>query len=301
MTQGKSFQRIKPCLWITGEAEEAVALYTGLFPDSKTGAIARHGKSTSAASGMPEGSVLTIEFTLAGQEFLALNGGPHFQFTPAVSLSVSCASEAEIDTLWAKLSDGGQVLMPLGEYPFSPKYGWLKDRFGLSWQINLLARDQKIAPTLMFTEQMSGNADEAMKLYTGLFANSKIGEVARYGPEGPGPEGTVAHATFTLAGQTFMAMDAPGEHAFGFTGAVSFIINCEAQSEIDRFWEALTEGGQVQGCGWVEDRFGVVWQVVPANLGQMVAGDPECAERVMAAIMPMQKLDLATLEKAYAG
>lgn len=295
-------QKITPFFWFNDNAEEAVNFYTSIFKNSKIGAIARYGAEGAEIGGRKEGSVMTVEFELEGQQFTALNGGPMFGFSPAVSFFVSCDTEEEIDTLWKKLSDGGMVMMEFQAYPFSKKYGWLNDKFGVSWQLNLAPYSQKITPCLMFVGDKAGKAEEAMKMYTGLFENSEIEMIARYEAGEHDVEGYVKHAKFSLDGNKFMAMDSSGPHKFSFTQAISFIIGCDTQKQVDTFWDKLGEGGEYQQCGWLQDKYGVVWQVIPTILGTLVSDpDPAKSQRVMHAMFQMVKLDIATLQKAYDG
>ncbi len=155
---------------------------------------------------------------------------------------------------------------------------------------------QKITPFLWFND----NAEEAMKFYTSIFKNSKIGKVARYGDAGPGPKGTVMTASFSLEGQEFLALN--GGPNFKFTEAISFVVNCETQKELDEFWERLSAGGQEIECGWLKDKFGLSWQIVPTILGKLMSDpDPAKSQRVMNALLKMKKLDIATLQRAYDG
>lgn len=294
---------ITPHLWYATQAEEAARFYTGAFGSSPPGRVLRHDAASAAASGQPEGSVLTIEFELGGHPLVGLNGGPEFSFTPAVSLFVSCESREEIDRLYEHLSAGGSDLMPLRRYPFSERYVWFADRYGLSWQLNLAPATQKISPALMFVGAQHGRAEEAMRFYTSLFENSSVDRVERYGPEDADPAGgTVKYAEFTLDGQLFRAMDSSFDHDFTFNEALSFQIACEDQEAVDHFWDALTEGGAEGPCGWLEDVYGVSWQVVPAILSEMLQdGDPEKARRVSRAVFEMKKPEIGRLEAAYAG
>lgn len=153
---------------------------------------------------------------------------------------------------------------------------------------------QKITPFLWF----NGNAEEAMNFYTAIFKNSRAGDVMRYGEAGPGPEGTVMSVTFQLEGQEFFALN--GGPVFKFSPAISFFVNCETQEEIDGFWAKLSEGGETQQCGWLRDKFGVTWQIVPNVLRKMLQDkDYEKSNRVMAAMMKMTKLDIGLLKRAY--
>jgi predicted 3-demethylubiquinone-9 3-methyltransferase (glyoxalase superfamily) len=155
---------------------------------------------------------------------------------------------------------------------------------------------QKIAPFLWFNDK----AEEAMNFYLSIFKNSKVLGVSRYGEGGPGPKGTVMVAKFQIEGQEFHALNG-GPH-FTFSEAISFLINCETQQEVDELWEKLSEGGQKSRCGWLKDKYGVSWQVVPTILGELMQGkDPEKSKRVMHAMLQMDKLDIEGLKRAYAG
>jgi predicted 3-demethylubiquinone-9 3-methyltransferase (glyoxalase superfamily) len=154
----------------------------------------------------------------------------------------------------------------------------------------------RITPCLWFETQ----AEEAARYYVSIFKNSKVGRISYYGEGAPMPKGTVLTVTFTLDGQEFMGLN--GGPAFKFTEAVSFMVNCKTQKEIDRYWAKLSEGGREVECGWVKDRYGLSWQIVPAEIGKMIADkNPARASRVLQAVMGMKKLDLAALKKAYAG
>jgi predicted 3-demethylubiquinone-9 3-methyltransferase (glyoxalase superfamily) len=153
---------------------------------------------------------------------------------------------------------------------------------------------QKITPFLWF----DGKAEEAVKFYTSVFKNSKIGNVSRYGDAGPGPKGSVMTATFQLDGQEFIALN--GGPQSTFTEAISFVVNCETQEEVDEFWEKLSAGGKKIQCGWLKDKYGVSWQVVPTVLGRMLQDkDPQKRNRVMNTVLQMEKIDIKRLEQAY--
>ena len=297
-------QKIVPNLWFDHQAEEAAQFYTSIFNNATEGDIARFDEATAKASGQPEGSVMTVSFELEEQPFLALNGGPHFSFTPAISFFVGCATREEVDTLWVKLSEGGTTLMPLDAYPFSERYGWLQDKYGLSWQVMFVghqAINQKITPVLMFTGDQAGKAEAAMQDYTALFDDAQIDHILRYEDgEAPDQAGTVKHARFTLAGRAFMAMDSAGAHDAAFNEAISFIVDCTDQAEVDYFWSHLTEGGKEGPCGWLKDQYGVSWQIIPRQLTDMLMHeDQEKAGRAMQAMLQMKKIDIEGLTKAF--
>ncbi len=155
---------------------------------------------------------------------------------------------------------------------------------------------QKITPFLWF----NGKAQEAMNFYTSIFKNSKIGDVTRYGDTGPGPKGTVMTATFEIEGQEFIALN--GGPQTTFSPAISFVVHCKTQEEIDELWEKLSKGGEKIECGWLKDKYGVSWQIVPTLLGEMLQDkDARKTNRVMKAILQMKKLDIRTLQRAYNG
>lgn len=295
-------QKIAPCIWCDRDALPAAELYVSAFENSRIEHVTHYLENDASPSELPAGTVLTVRFTLCGQEFNALNGGPVFRPNPAVSFYVDCESEAQMDALWDKLSQGGGVLMEVAEYPFSKRFGWLADRFGVSWQLSLSGAKQKITPYLMFTEAVHGKAEEAMEFYAGIFGDAKPLDIRRYDKDTGGPEGTVMFASFQLEGQPFMAADSAYPHGFTFNEAISFYVYCRNQAEIDRFWTALTAGGEEQPCGWLRDRFGVSWQVIPHNIEALGdSADPVRAERVNAALMQMQKIDMQVLQDAYDG
>lgn len=301
-------QRILPVLWFGRQTEEAARFYTGVFRNSRLGNSSRYGQAGAKVSEVPEGSIMTVEFEIGGHRFMGLNGEPLFKFNPSISFLVACRTRKEVDSLWTKLSKGGGApLMELGVYPFSDRYGWMQDTYGLSWQVMLMGEretKQKITPTLMFVGEQCGNAETALNLYTGIFKDSAVGEIMHYGKdEEPDEEGTVKHAGFTLEGQQFAAMDSAREYRFSFNEAISFMVQCLNQEEIDYYWGKLAADGGHEGvCGWLKDRFGVSWQVTPNILGEMLRGpDREKVERVTRAFLRMKKLNIAELERVYSG
>lgn len=291
--------KITPHLWFNHEAEEAAELYADTFPDSKI-------IDVTTIPDTPGGDTKVVTFQLWGQSFQAIDGGPLFSFNPSISFAVACDTTEEVDRLWARLSDGGTTLMPLDTYPFSERYGWCQDRYGLSWQVSYAggqAGTQRITPTLMFVGEACGKAEEAIALYTSVLPDSGTGAVMRYGAgQEPETEGTVQYAAFQLAGQQFAAMDSAQDHQFTFNEAISLLVYCDTQEEIDRYWDALSAVPASEQCGWLKDRYGVSWQIAPSKLDEMLQrGTPEQVARVTEAFLAMHKLDLAALERAYAG
>ncbi|MGC1243455.1 MAG: VOC family protein [Chryseosolibacter sp.] len=301
--------QITPMLWFDNQAEEAAEFYVSTFPNSATARIATYGKAGFEFHGQKEGTVMTEEFTLDGQKFTALNGGPHFKINPSISFFATFESESQVDEIWKNLSENGFVLMPLDKYPWCEKYGWVQDKFGVAWQIALGSRkdvgDQSIVTSLMFVKEYYGKAEDAINLYTSVFQDSTVTGVLRFGAEDSGEkEGTVKHAQFSLGGQTFMAMDSGMDHSFAFNEAVSLVVPCDTQEQIDYFWKRLSEGGdpKAQMCGWLKDRYGVSWQIVPKVLADMLQEDDTAKkDRVTKAYLGMKKFDIAGLEKARDG
>lgn len=298
----KTLNKFMTCLWYDSNAEEAMKFYATVFENAKLGAITHYGDAGHEVHGRPKGSVMTVVVTIDDQELMGLNGGPIFTINPSISLFIMSKNEKEIENLYKKLSDGGSIMMELNEYPWSKKYAWVTDKFGLSWQLMFSDKGlQKLSPCLMFTNQQQGRCEEAIKFYTSIFKNSKVEYMEKYAEGEPAP-GMVKHAAFKLDGQLFIAMDSPVDHAFGsFSPATSLMVNCKNQAEIDEMWEKLqADGGAPSQCGWLTDKFGVSWQVVPSIMYEMESDeDPVKRDKVMAAVMKMTKFDIAELEKAY--
>ena len=294
-------QKIVPNLWFDKEAEEAAKFYTSLFKNSEIKDTTHYSEAGQEVHGQEAGEVMTVEYALDGFRFTVLNGGPIFKLNPSISFVVS-RSEEEIDALWDELAPGGSVLMPLQAYPFSEKYGWVADRYGLSWQLSAATDDatSPITPSLMFVGDRAGQAEAAMQFYTSVFSNSQVGDISRYSAgQEPDQEGTVTYGRFVLDGQGFAAMDSAREHDFSFNEAISFIVNCEDQAEVDYFWGKLSAVPGSEQCGWLKDKFGVSWQIVPIALSGLLADlDRARSDRVMKALLEMKKLDIAELQAA---
>lgn len=275
---------VYPCLWFNGNAKEAAAFYCSVFSNSK----------------ITDDTPMVVTFESEGQKFMCLNGGPQFTFNPSISFFVQLEDENEMDKAWNKLLEGGSVLMPLDKYDWSPKYGWVQDRFGVNWQLSFGKIEQvgqKFSSALLFTGAQHGNAEKAIQFYTSVFKNSSVTGILKYGKEDQETEGTVKHAQFKLGDSIFMAMDSSHPHAFQFNEAISFVVECKTQQEIDCYWNKLSESGSEGQCGWLKDQFGISWQIVPSILSSLMK-DQEKSSRVMQALMQMKKLDIETLENA---
>lgn len=300
----KTIQNIVPHLWFDKEAKEAAEFYASIFPDSKI-------SNTTTLHDTPSGDADLVSFDLWGQKFMAISAGPYFKFNPSVSFIVNFDPSREKDAserlndAWNKLSEGGTVLMPLDKYPFSEKYGWIQDKYGLSWQLILTNPEGEerptIMPSLLFVGDQCGKAEEAIDFYLSIFKNSAQGLIARY-PQGmePDKEGTIMFSDFMLENKWFVAMDSAHEHNFRFNEAVSFMAYCDTQEEIDDYWDKLSAVPEAEQCGWLKDKYGVSWQIVPKAMDEMMSSStPEQIARVNKAILKMKKLDFAELQKAY--
>jgi predicted 3-demethylubiquinone-9 3-methyltransferase (glyoxalase superfamily) len=299
-------QKITPHLWFDKEAREAAEFYTSLFPNSKVTNI-------TTLRDTPSGDTDIVSFELADYSFLAISAGPLFKFNPSVSFILNFDpsrdqnARGNLDALWGGLSEGGTALMPLDKYPFSERYGWIQDKYGLTWQLILSNPEGEerpfIVPSIMFVGDVVGRAEEAINFYLSVFRDSRMGALIRY-PAGqePDKEGTVMFADFMLEGQWFAAMDSAHEHNFAFNEAVSFLVSCDTQEEIDYYWEKLSAVPESEQCGWLKDKFGVSWQISPRLLEEMMRkGTREQVDRVTQAFLPMKKFDILRLQEAYAG
>ena len=289
-------QKIIPHIWFDKEAKDAAAFYATLFANSKV-------KSVTTITGTPSGDCDIVTFDLAGQNFMAISAGPYFKLNPSISFFVVFDDQKEIETAWNKLIDGGKALMPYNSYPWANKYGWLQDKYGLSWQLSWSEHhklEQKITPLLMFTKDVAGKTKEAIDTYTSIFPNSKTEMIVPYTKEDGDKEWFIKHSRFTLAGQHFMAMDSSMPHDFSFNEAISFVVNCDTQKEIDYYWEKISAVPEAEQCGWLKDKYGVSWQIVPTALNDMMrSGNKKKIERVTQAFLKMKKFDINTLEDVY--
>jgi predicted 3-demethylubiquinone-9 3-methyltransferase (glyoxalase superfamily) len=278
-------QKITPCLWLDAQAKEAAELYCSVFANAKITAQ----------------SPIVTEINISGQSFTLLDGGPMYKPNASISFYYICEKEEELDRIWKAFSKEGFVMMPLDKYPWGEKYGWVTDKFGVSWQLvlgKISDAGQKITPCLLFTGKQYGRAEEALTFYSAVLKNAKVDGILRYGSnEAPNKEGTVKHAQAALNGQKFMFMDSALKHGFTFTEGVSLTIHCKTQEEIDYYWNKFTESGEESMCGWLKDKFGVSWQIMPTVLGEIMS-DPKKAGKAAQAFMGMRKLNIEQIVQA---
>lgn len=299
-------QKITPHLWFDTQAKQAAEFYTSIFPNSSI-------TNDSVIEDTPSGDTAMLSFNLNGFEVMAISAGPEFTITPSLSFMVNFDPSQDdqaaehIDAIWGKLIDGGEAMMDIGEYPFAKRYGWVKDKFGMTWQLILTNPEGEprpyIMPSFLFTGQNYGKAVEAMEFYISTFKNSGVGMKSLY-EQGMGPNkaGTLAFADFRLEDQWFTIMDGGGDHDFTFSEGLSLMVHCTDQGEIDELWNKLSAVPESEQCGWLKDKFGVSWQIVPNRLGELMSsGTPEQSQRVVQAFLKMKKFDIAELEKAFEG
>jgi predicted 3-demethylubiquinone-9 3-methyltransferase (glyoxalase superfamily) len=302
----KTMQKITPHLWFDTQAKEAAEFYTTVFPDSRVTHV-------STIHDTPSGDSDIVSFELAGYAFMAISAGPIFKLNPSISFILNFDPSRDpkatehITETWEKLSAGGEILMPFQEYPFSKLYGWVQDKYGVSWQLILTNPDGEerpfIMPSMMFIGTNSGKAEEAINFYLSIFKDSKLGALHHYGEgQAPNKPADVMFADFMLENQWFAAMDSGQMHQFAFNEATSLMVSCNDQAEIDYYWEKLSAVPESEQCGWLKDKYGVSWQIVPSAMGEMLSnGTPEQSKRVTEAFLKMKKFDLAELQKAYEG
>ncbi len=269
-------------IWFNNQAKEAADFYCSAFTNSKITTV----------------NPTVISFEIDGYKLIGINGGPMFQPNASISFMVYCETDAEITSLWEKLSADAKIMMPLNKYPWSEKYAFFQDMYGISWQIMLATEfpiTQKIVPSLLFVGDSFGKAKEAADFYISVFKNSALIIRSMYELAEIQSENKVKFSKFELNGNEFTAMDGAGDHKFGFNEGISFVIECQNQNEIDYYWDTFTkDGGQESQCGWCKDKFGVSWQIVPAILGKLM-GDPEKGPRVVQAFMKMKKFVIQDL------
>lgn len=288
--------KIVPHLWFDKEAKEAAEYYASIFQNSEV-------TNVTTISGTPSGNVDIVSFKLWGVELSAISAGPVFKLNPSISFFVYCGSDSEIERLYKKLNDGGFALMPLDKYPWSEKYAWVQDKYGVSWQLDIdtINSEQKIVPAILFANEKAAHVKKAVDYYCNIFPNSKILLESPWDKSAGMPDSSLLFAQFKLNGYILNAMSGGTQkHEFDFNEAYSFMVYCNDQDEIDYYWEKLAEGGVEQQCGWVKDKFGVSWQIVPVEMDEMMSTkDKEQLARVTDVMLKMGKLDLNLLRKAF--
>lgn len=272
-----------PCIWFEGDGIEAAAFYTNTFTDCA----------------VIEQNAMVIMLGFGEEKLMLLNAGPGFKKNCSFSFFLICETVEEVENTWNSLSIGGIEMMPLKDYPWSKKYGWIQDKFGVNWQISLGRKEdvgQRLTPTLMFNGVNNGRAGEAIDFYCSLFPNSGITGILRYS-QGEDIEGNIKHAQFYLNGYVMMAMDSSMLDQYTFNEGISLVVLCDTQEEIDHYWNALTKDGEESQCGWLKDKYNLSWQIVPSILDKLMK-DPSGSNAVVEAFLKMKKFDIEKLLNA---
>jgi predicted 3-demethylubiquinone-9 3-methyltransferase (glyoxalase superfamily) len=292
-------QKLIPHLWFDKEAVEAARFYVSLFENSSVTNI-------TTITDTPSGDAELVDFQLGGFSFSAISAGPYFTFNPSISFMVACSTIEEVDRLYDSLSTDGTDLMELGEYPFSKRYAWVQDKYGLSWQLMLVENmdaQAKIRPSLLFTGEVCGRAEEALDFYISVFKEANKGFINHYAPgEAVDKRAKINYGEAELFDMQLVAMDNGYEGGFSFNEAISFMVPCDNQEEIDYYWDKLSYVPEAEQCGWLKDEFGLSWQIVPAAMNEIfMKGTEEETQRVTEAFLKMKKFDLKILENARLG
>lgn len=275
---------ISICLWFDNQAKEAADFYSSTFNDFT----------------LISENPLAVVYTLMGRRFMNLNGGPGYPINPSISFFVNVDSEQEMDRLWKILTEDGKILMPLNTYPWSKKYGWCADKYDVNWQLMMDHHSStKVMPSMMFTQNNAGKAQNAIDFYSAIFDRSNTISISQYEKGEHDIEGYIKYSQFELNGEPFGAMDSSGPHAFVFNEGVSFIVTLDSQEEIDHYWDKLVVNGQPGRCGWLKDQFGISWQIVPSILGKLMT-DPIKAPKATYAFLQMSKFNIEALVNACA-
>lgn len=285
-----TMQKLVPNIWCNQNADEVAQFYAETFPNAETTNHQRYPTEGLLDFQQPmAGKTLTIDVSIDGFLITMINADDTFTPNPSISFMINnTAGREETDRLWSCLTDGGQVLMPLQEYPFNEYYGWVQDRFGVSWQIMTHQANKceqpYIYPHLMFGGAAQNRAAEAMEHYTQVFDDSRVLAQTTYGDMGqPDPDDqnptdpqtpitarSIVFGLAELAGQTVGFMDSGVRQPFSFTGGVALLVNAHGQDQLDRYWDSLSANPDAEQCGWLQDKFGLAWEIVPDNLDQLM-------------------------------
>lgn len=287
-------QTIIPHLWYDTEAKEAVAFYVDLFGGKLDW--------TYTITDTPSGDSDLIQFQLGDMTLAAISAGPYFKLNESMSLMVNVANKDEVARLYQALSEGGRILMPLGEYPFSPYYVWLEDRFGLSWQLSYapdLDKPYQFDICLLFSQEQVGLAQPMLDYYKDKLPQASVGQVSYYGEGEAAVEAAkLNYAELLVGGQKLIVMD----HGYGgeasFNEAFSFMVYVDSQDELNFYYDLLSAVPEAEMCGWVKDQFGISWQIVPRILMEAYdTANPETVKAVNDAVLQMRRLDFDQIKE----
>ncbi|WP_298041259.1 VOC family protein [uncultured Microbacterium sp.] len=296
-------QKIVPNIWCTRNADEAGEFYADALPRTTAETSARYPMELPDWQAEFAGRTLTVDVSIDGFQITLINAGDEFSPNPSMSFMLNFDplmfdgsaddARAALDETWARLAEGGRIIMALDAYPFSPHYGWVEDRFGVSWQLLLTNPEGEprpfVIPQLMFCGPVQNRSREAASFYSGVLPGSGVGFIAEHRVQtGPAEPGTVMFGEFRLAGQWFSMMDSAIALDYTFTPGISLEVRCADQAEIDEYWDALSAVPEAEQCGWLTDRYGLSWQIVPETMGALMER-PGAYEKMM----EMKKLVIA--------
>lgn len=297
-------QKITPNIWCQGTADEAAEFYVNAFSEFPGGAevltTVKYPEAGLLDFQEPfAGKTLTVELAISGFKIILINAGEEFTPNPSISFMVNFDAvrdenaKEHLDAVWEKLHEGGSTLMPVDTYPFSEYYGWVQDKYGVSWQLMLSRPEEKpgpaVIPTLLFGGAAQNQAGPAQENYVAVFPNSQLGDRAPYGQQtGPATPEALMFSQFQLDGQWIFAMDSGVEQDSTFSEGVSLMYEAHGQEELDAIWNALSAVPEAEACGWLKDKFGVSWQIVPDNMEELMA-KPGAFEKLLA----MKKINIA--------
>lgn len=270
-------QKLTVNLWMQGTAEEAGEFYASALPEAKSEIESRYPTEGLLDFQQPfAGKALTVSVWVRGTKITLINAGGEFSPNASISMILSFNSDERdaLDATWAALSEGGNVLMPLDAYPFSTRYGWVSDKYGVSWQLmestEPVQDAARVMPSLMFGGAAQNRAAEAIAYYS-VVLGAKLDSAFPYGQATEvATAESLMFAQFSLGDDLVAAMDSGVAQDFSFTPGVSLEWPCEGQEEIDRVWDALSAVPEAEACGWLTDKFGVSWQIVPSNMGELL-------------------------------
>ncbi|WP_447642648.1 MULTISPECIES: VOC family protein [Chitinophagaceae] len=275
---------ITTCIWCNNNGKEVADFYCSVFPNAH----------------IDEENGVVTSFHIGDASLMTLNGGPKFRPNPSFSFYVTIESEEDLRSIWNQLIAGGKAMMALDEYPWSPLYGWLEDQYGVCWQLTkgkVSEVGKQVVPFLMFCDRQQGQAENAIAFYESLMPPATPPVIVRYEPGQVQIDAKVVHSRFRIGQNLFMAIDGGLPQPYNFDEGISFVIHCQSQEEVDDYWNKITEKGKESMCGWCYDAFGVCWQIVPAQITDLLK-QPERRDRVFKTLMQMKKLDIAALENA---
>lgn len=276
---------IFPCIWFNQNGSEAAQFYTSVFKNSK----------------IKTDTSMVVNIEIEGQKLMFLSVGPQFRPNQTFSLMVICNSYDEIDNYYNRLSENGKVMMEIDAYPWSERYAWVEDQYGISWQLYFSSEkiEQKFSPVMMFTGENAGKCREAIHFYTKIFPNANVDHITEY-QDGQGePKGNIAHAQFTINSYQMKAMDSSHDHKARFSEGTSMVVMTNNQEETDLYWNILTENGEESMCGWLKDQYGFSWQITPKRLIELTNTDnPEKNKKAFDAMLKMKKINIKDIEDA---